>query len=72
MMPRRLLTWTFLLLAAPAAGQQAVDSAYAAKIRDRRDRARVVPGEAEADVRGTGYVVETLEAALWRFTTTDS
>jgi ADP-ribosylglycohydrolase len=30
------------------------------------------PGElAEADVRGTGYVVQSLEAALWAFDTTD-
>ncbi len=29
-------------------------------------------GKAEVDIRGTGYVVESLEAALWAFARTDS
>lgn len=39
---------------------------------DCRHSRRALPRESRAPVRGSGYVVESLEAALWCFQTTSS
>jgi ADP-ribosylglycohydrolase len=34
---------------------------------DRRNRGRVIQNERTQEIKGTGYIVDSLEAALWAF-----